>query len=120
MLQYLVWLTFIISVALTAGSVVISSRLRNKYKSEIFSTLLYFQVFIFAFGFYGIWGQVLIRTFLATYISAEQIGRFYNFAMLLGLPFLVFAWLMLIQFSASMSGRKNSSWFTFGFLILKI
>jgi DNA-binding CsgD family transcriptional regulator len=120
MLQYLVWLTFIISVALTAGSVVISSRLRNKYKSEIFSTLLYFQVFIFAFGFYGIWGQVLIRTFLATYISAEQIGRFYNFAMLLGLPFLVFAWLMLIQFSASLSGRKYSSWFTFGFLILNI
>jgi DNA-binding CsgD family transcriptional regulator len=120
MLQYLVWLNFILSVALTAGSVVISSRLRNKYKSEIFSTLLYFQVFVFAFGFYGIWGQVLIRTFLASYISAELIGRFYNFAILLGLPFLVFAWLMLIQFSASLSGRKYNSWFTFGFLVLNI
>jgi DNA-binding CsgD family transcriptional regulator len=120
MLQYLVWLIFIVSVALTAGSVVISSQLRNKYKFEILSTLLYYLVFVFAFGFYGIWGQVLIRTFLVSYISTEQIGRFYNFAMLLGLPFLVFAWLMLIQFAASLSGRKYNSWFTFGFLVLNI
>lgn len=118
MLQFLVYLIFILSVALAAGGVLLSSKLRNRYHHEIFSTLLYFQVFIFTFGFYGIWGQVVIKAFLSTYISAELLLRFSDIAMLLGLPFLVFAWLMLIQFSFGISGRKNSNWFVLWFLLL--
>jgi DNA-binding CsgD family transcriptional regulator len=118
MVTYLGYLIFILSVALAAGGVVLSSRLRNKYHLEIFSTLLYFQVFIFTFGFYGIWGQVVIKAFLSTYISTDLLTRFSDIAMLLGLPFLVFAWLMLIQFSFGISGRKNSNWFVAWFLLL--
>lgn len=43
MLQYFVYLIFILSVALAAGGVVLSSKLRNRYHHAIFSTLLYFQ-----------------------------------------------------------------------------
>src|SRR5664280_302034 len=118
MLQYLGYLVFILSVALASGGVVLTSRIRNKYHLEIFSTLLYFQVFIFTFGFYGIWGQVVIKAFLSTYISPELLSRFSYIAMLLGLPFLVFAWLMLLQFSLGISGKKNSNWFVFWFLLL--
>jgi DNA-binding CsgD family transcriptional regulator len=118
MLQYIGYLIFILTVALAAGGVVLSSKLRNTYRNEIFSMLLYFQVFIFTFGFYGIWGQVVIKAFLSTYISPELLARFTDIAMLMGLPFLVFAWLMLIQFSLGISGRKNSNWFVFWFLLL--
>jgi DNA-binding CsgD family transcriptional regulator len=118
MIQYLTYLIFILSIALAAGGVVLTSRLRNKYHLEIFSTLLYFQVFIFTFGFYGIWGQVLIKALLSTYISSELLIRFSDISMLLGLPFLVFAWLMLIQFSLGISGRKSNKWFVFGFLLI--
>jgi DNA-binding CsgD family transcriptional regulator len=118
MLQYFGYLIFILSVALAAGGVVLTSRLRNKYHLEIFSTLLYFQVFIFTFGFYGIWGQVVIKTLLSTYISAELLTRFSDISMLLGLPFLVFAWLMLIQFSLGISGRKSNNWFVLWFLLI--
>jgi len=118
MLQYLVYLIFILSVALASGGIVLSSRLRNRYRNQIFSTLLYFQVFIFTFGFYGIWGQVVIKAFLSTYISEELLVRFTDISMLLGLPFLVFAWLMLIQFSNGISGRKSNNWFVFLFLLL--
>ena len=118
MLNYFGYLIFILSVALAAGGVVLSSKLRNRYHHEIFSTLLYFQVFIFTFGFYGIWGQEVIKAFLSTYISAELISRFSDIAMLLGLPFLVFAWLMLIQFSFGISGRKNNNWFVLWFLFV--
>jgi len=118
MLQYLGYLIFILSVALAAIGVVLTSRLRNRYRQEIFSTLLYFQVFIFTFGFYGIWGQVVTKAFLSEYISAELLVRFSDISMLLGLPFLVFAWLMLIQFSSGLSGRKNSKWFVPLFLLL--
>lgn len=118
MLKFLVYLIFILSVAMAAGGIVLASRLRNRYKSEIFSTLLYFQVFIYTFGFYGIWGQVVIKNFLSSYISADLLVRFSDIAMLLGLPFLVFAWLMLIQFSLGLSGRMSSKWFVFLFLFI--
>jgi DNA-binding CsgD family transcriptional regulator len=44
--------------------------------------------------------------------------RFTDIAMLLGLPFLVFAWLMLIRLSCGISGRSCSSWFIIWFLAL--
>lgn len=118
MLQYFVYLIFILSVALAAGGVVLSSKLRNKYRHDIFSTLLYYQVFIYTFGFYGIWGRVVIKAFLADYISAELLSKFSDIGMLLGLPFLVFGWLMLIQFSFGISGRKYNNWLVFWFLLL--
>jgi DNA-binding CsgD family transcriptional regulator len=125
MLLYLGYLIFILSVALAAIGVVLASRLRNRYRHEIFSTLLYFQVFIFTFGFYGIWGQMVIKAFLSSYISPELIVRFSDISMLLGLPFLVFAWLMLIQFSFGISGRKSGKWFVpffllFNFIIIAV
>lgn len=117
MLRLFFYLIFMLSVALTAGGIILSSRLRNKYRLEIFSTLLYFQVFIYAFGFYGIWGQVAIKTFLSPIISPEILVKLCDLAMLLGLPFLVFAWMMLIRFAESLSGRKRTGWFILWFLL---
>jgi DNA-binding CsgD family transcriptional regulator len=118
MLIYLVYIVFIFSVAFAAGGIVLSSRLRNRYKTDIFSTLMYFQVFIFTFGFYGIWGRVVIKAFLSGYISVELLSRFTDFSTLLGLPFLVFAWFMLIKFSRDITGRKNTNRQTYLFLFL--
>jgi DNA-binding CsgD family transcriptional regulator len=123
MLYYLGYLIFILSVALAAGGVVLSIRLRNTYHHELFSTLLYYEVFIYTFGFYGIWGQAVIKALLSQYISPELLARFSEIAMLLGLPFVIFGWLMLLRFSFSISGRKYNKWLipgflTFNFLIL--
>ncbi len=118
MLKYLVLTIFILSVALAAGSIVLASRLRTRYRTEIFSSLLYFLVFIFTFGFYGIWGQVLIKAFLSPYIEQNLITRFSNISLLIGLPFLVFAWLMLMQFSGEISGRKYNNHHLFWFLLI--
>jgi DNA-binding CsgD family transcriptional regulator len=115
---YLIYLVFILSVAMAAGGIVISSKLRNSFHHEIFSTLLYYQAFIYTFGFYGIWGQVAIRAFLSAYISEELLVRLSDIAMLMGLPFLVFAWLMIMKFSLDISGRKPARWFQSIFLIL--
>ena len=118
MLRYLVLTLFILSVALAAGSVVLTSRLRNRYRTEIFSSLLYFLVFVYTFGFYGIWGQVLIKAFLSPYIEQNLITRFSNISLLLGLPFLVFAWLMLLRFSGEISGRKYNNRHLIWFLLV--
>jgi len=103
---------------MAAGGIVLTTRLRDKFHHEIFSTLLYFQVFIFTFGFYGIWGQAVIKVFLSAYISEDLMSRFSDIAMLLGLPFLVFAWLMLVQFVCGISGRKSNKWLALWFLLL--
>jgi DNA-binding CsgD family transcriptional regulator len=116
MLYYLGYLIFILSVALAAGGIMLSVKLRNTYNNEIFSTLLYYEVFIYTFGFYGIWGQAVIKALLSDYISAELLARFSEIAMLLGLPFVIFAWLMLIRFSHILSGRKINKLFVPAFL----
>jgi DNA-binding CsgD family transcriptional regulator len=118
MLVYLIYLVFILSVAMAAGGIVIASKLRKSFRHEIFSTLLYFQAFIYTFGFYGIWGQVAIRAFLSAYIPEELLVKLSDIAMLMGLPFLVFAWLMIMKFSLDVSGRKPAGWFQSVFLIL--
>jgi DNA-binding CsgD family transcriptional regulator len=118
MIKLLVYLLFILSVAFASAGIVLSIRLRNKHKSGYLSSLLYLQVFISAFGFYGIWGQIVIKTFLSDFVSPEVITRFSDISLLLGLPFIVFAWLMLLKFSLEISGHKTTSWFIFGFLII--
>lgn len=118
MLTFLFYLIFIVCAALSAIGIILSSRLRNKYKSEIFSALLYFQVFIYTFGFYVIWGQVVIKSFLVNTLSAELLAKLSDLAIVLGIPFLIFAWLMLVRFSGALSGRLQNSWFVFWFLII--
>jgi DNA-binding CsgD family transcriptional regulator len=116
MIKVLSYLVFILTVAFTTAGISLGARLRNRNRTEFFSHIIYFQIFIFTFGFYGIWGHVFIKTFLSSYISPDLLVRFSNIAMLMGLPFLVFAWLMLIQFSYSVSGRKTGKWTIFWFL----
>lgn len=118
MFKPLVYLVFIVSVALAAFGIILAGRLRNRFKSDIFSSLLYFLVFIFTFGFYIIWGQVFIKSYLQPFIEDDAIQRFLNISILLGLPFLVFAWLMLIRFAGNISGRKFTGWNLFWFLLI--
>ena len=118
MIRLIVYLLFILSVAFASAGIILSIRLRNIYKTAFLSSLMYFQVFIYTFGFYGIWGQIVIKTFLSDFVSPEAITRFSDISMLLGLPFIVFAWLMLLKFSLEISGRKFSNWFVFLFLLV--
>jgi DNA-binding CsgD family transcriptional regulator len=118
MIKLLFYLIFIVSVALSAIGIILTSRLRNRYKSDVFSALLYFHVFIYTFGFYGIWGQVAIRSFLSPLLSPELFSRLSDMAILFGLPFIIFAWLMLLRFAGDLSGKKRNNWFLFWFLII--
>jgi DNA-binding CsgD family transcriptional regulator len=118
MIRLLFYVVFLISVAMAALGIILTSRLKIRSGSECFASLLYFQIFIFTFGFYGIWGQVIIKEFLSTLLSSEQLFKITDLSILFGLPFLVFAWLMLLRFSAGLSGRKNKGLFVTLFLFL--
>lgn len=110
------YLVFILSIAFATFGIIITSRLREKYSQDLVSTLLYFEVFIYAFGFYGIWGQILVTELFRESLSEDTIVRISETAMILGLPFLIFAWFMLIRFATALSGRKHRGLMIYIFL----
>jgi DNA-binding CsgD family transcriptional regulator len=107
MVKYVITLVFVLSAALASGSIVISSRLRSRYKSEIFGTLMYYQIFYFTYGFYAIWGQVILYSFMSPFLSGELLNRATNTLVLIGSPFVIFTWLMLIRLTRELSGRDT-------------
>ena len=109
MVKYVITLVFVLSAALASGSIVISSRLRNRYKPEIFGTLMYYQIFYFTYGFYAIWGQVILYSFLSPFLSVELLNKATNILVLIGSPFVIFTWLMLIRLTRELSGRESAS-----------
>ena len=117
MLKYIIVLVFMLSAAIVASGILISSRLRNTYKLECFSSLMYFETFYFTFGFYAIWGQVILVTLLSHLITGELMSRTTTFLTLLGTPFIVFTWLMLLRFTMELSGRDAHSKFIATYLL---
>jgi len=120
MINFLIAAIFILSIAITSGSVLISSHLRTTYKSGFFSTLLFFQVFYFTFGFYAIGGQVIITTLLSPFITQELLAKVVDVTVFLGLPFLVFSFLMFIRLCQELSGRKISNSFVWLYLLINV
>jgi DNA-binding CsgD family transcriptional regulator len=106
-------LFFGVVLALSLGTglaaVLISQRLKRRYRLHHLSSYLNFQVFINAFGVYGIVGQVMARKILvqrgAPLETIETIGHFFTF---MGLPFLILAWYMFLRLSREMVDESLS------------
>lgn len=98
MLNLIVIGLFIVSAAFATGSITLVSQLRNQFRFNWIPTLLYMQVFYFMFGFYAIWGQVIIVSYLSNFIDPKSLDRINEISVLLGSPFIVFGWLMFLRF----------------------
>ena len=85
--------------ALAAGGILLQSRLNQEKKMPFLSPLFYHIIFIFTFGFYGVWGQFLILAVAGSQLTPEVISSISVISILLGLPFLIFGWMMLIRFA---------------------
>lgn len=61
----------------------------------------------YAFAFYGIWGQIFVRSMLSTLNSSvEVIEAMASFLPVLGAPFLFISWIMLIKMAYSLFDIK--------------
>jgi DNA-binding CsgD family transcriptional regulator len=120
MVNILVILAFILCLAIAAAGILISSEMRNTYKNEFFSTLMYLQTFYFTYGFYAIWGQVLFITVFSPLVDDQLLGRVTNILLLLGSPFVIFTWLMLLKIALEFSGRHLRNSFVFLFLAVNL
>jgi len=109
---------FIFSAAMAAGSILLVARLLEEYPLPFLRSLFYHNLFISAFGFYGIWGQFIIFALAGSKLDPALYSTVSVLSLLLGLPFLVFGWMMLIRFSAEASGIRLRGYFTLLFLVV--
>ncbi len=117
MLNLIITAIFLISVAIAAGSITITSQLRTQFKFDFLSTLLYMQVFYFMFGFYAIWGQVIVISYVTPLFNKLIVEKINEITILFGTPFIIFGWLMMLRLIAELIGKKLWNYFNAVFLL---
>lgn len=116
-ISYLV--TFIITTGLAVIGSLSSYQLFHEKKKPILQILLYQQIFLFSFFIYGIWGNILLRQVVADIdLNPELEAKLAFFVPLLGIPFLIGSWFMLLKFAFNLNGFKGSRAWTFSYFIL--
>ena len=79
---------FIFCAGMAAGAILLTSRLMKEYTVPFARPLFYHIIFMFAFGFYGIWGQFIIFTVAGSRLTPDMLSTVSAISLLLGLPFL--------------------------------
>ncbi len=102
-------LTFIVSAASSVIGIMVAYQLYQTHQKPVLQVLLYQQIFLISFFVYGIWGNIALHEILADLsISAELNKKLSIFIPVLGIPFLVISWFMLLRFSIILNGLKES------------
>jgi DNA-binding CsgD family transcriptional regulator len=104
--------TFIVSTALAAIGIMIAYQLYQTHQKPVLQILLYQQIFLISFFVYGIWGNIALQEILADLSITNELKTKLNiFIPVIGIPFLVVSWFMLIRFSYVLNGFKESKKF---------
>lgn len=109
---------FIFCAAMAAGSILLLTRLLEERPAPFIRSLFYHNIFISAFGFYGIWGQFIIVALAGSRLSPDTFSSVSVILLLLGLPFLVFGWMMILRFGAEAAGFQFRSYHGFSFILV--
>jgi DNA-binding CsgD family transcriptional regulator len=112
MLNTISYIIFALSVGLTLLGLLTSVRLRKEYQNGFSSALIYFQIFAYTFGFYALWGQVFVDKWLAEYLPVNIMARVITYQALIGLPFMILSWYMMIRFAMLLQMHKVSRAFS--------
>jgi DNA-binding CsgD family transcriptional regulator len=105
-------ITFIISAALAVTGIMISYQLYHTHQKPVLQILLYQQIFLVSFFIYGVWGNIALHEILADLsLITELNNKLTVFIPVLGIPFLIVSWFMLLRFSFRLNGFKESKFF---------
>lgn len=112
-ISYLV--TFILTAGISALSLVVSVQLFQQFKKPVLAQLLYQQIFLFSFLIYSIWGNILLKIILSDIqISTSLSTKLAVFVPMIGIPFMIVSWFMLLKIAFELNGINNSK--VFGFI----
>lgn len=104
--EYLFYLaTFVATTGLAVIGPLVSYQCFQNLKKQVLQILLYQQIFLFTFFIYGIWGNLAIREIVADInLTAELEYKLALFIPLIGTPFLMVSWFMLLKFGYNLNG----------------
>lgn len=106
MLAPVLIVTFVLCLGLSAATVLVSRQLLSTYVSEFLRHHFYYLAAVHAFAFYGLWGQILTRAVLAAVdTDAAAVNLVAVLVPVLGVPFLLVSWGMLVNMAGSMFGK---------------
>lgn len=117
LIEYLSYIAaFLVSIGMAIIGIMISYQNIQRFKTSVLSILLYQQIFLFTFFVYGIWGNIALHEIIADLsISTEISNKLTFFIPIIGIPFLVVSWFMLLKFALNCNGYKVSKAFIFSY-----
>ena len=116
--NYIFGATFIINGGLAAFCILSVYTLFKRYKKEYFQTILFQQIFLYSYFLYGIWGNIAIHKGLDKLSLAQHTYESISFYIpILGMPFLIISWYMLIKFVFQIKGYRIQWYYTLVFFI---
>ena len=99
--------TFVLSAGLSAFGILIAFQLYHQYKKPELAVMLYQQVFLFSFLIYSVWGNITLRIILNDIeLNPDLSARLSVFIPMIGLPFMVVSWFMLLRFAMLLNSSK--------------
>lgn len=99
--------TFIATTGLALIGILLSFQCLQGIKKPVLQILLYQQIFLFSFFIYGIWGNLAIREIITDVnLGAESENKLAFYIPLIGTPFLMVSWFMLLKFGFNLNGFK--------------
>jgi len=99
--------TFIATTGLAVIGTLVSYQCFHRLKKPVLQILLYHQIFLFSFFLYGIWGNLAIREIIADInLSTELTSKLAFYVPVLGTPFLIVSWYMLLKFGFNLNNYK--------------
>jgi DNA-binding CsgD family transcriptional regulator len=105
--RLLIWVCFVFCLGLTVGGVMVFFRLRERGTLPAVRLMQYYLVMMYAFGFYALWSDVLLRQLFPLEQEEGLIPKISNFLSLLGAPFLLIGLIMLVLWSVRMLLKKS-------------
>lgn len=106
--------TFIATAGLSVIGILTALQLYSLQKKTIFLVLLYHQIFLISFFVYSIWGNLVLREIISDIqISEALAAKLAIFIPVLGMPFLIVSWFMLLKFGFLICQRRIADYFNF-------
>lgn len=109
MLSFVYIVVFLFCLAIAIAGIWISHRSIHTYNTDFHRNYFYYLITFYAFAFYGIWAQILMRALLSIMDSDNGIvSMVANFLPILGIPFLCISWVMLLKMGFTLIERPVS------------
>ena len=110
MLSLIFIVVFVFCAATASACILVGHQFITTYNTEFHRNYFYFLVTFFSFAFYGIWAPIIMRVILTSIeVDGNTVETVTNFLPVLGVPFLLISWFMLVKMGFSLIDVKSKN-----------